>query len=160
MTYIGTILCTRVRPYSSTQWRRNRSGFGRYTFQAVNQKVHTLKKFAATLRVVKLLSTLQQHFARHSMASTPQICFLRLWMVQGFVEHFSNYSDFASSQASIQLAFTFLYCGDNLNCIQVVSGCEHNFCMYSCSHLCTRSVEACQIRGHCYCMTFEYHKMV
>ena len=38
---------------------------------------------------------------------------LQIVMVQRFVEHLSNYSDFVSSQASIQLAFTFYTANDN-----------------------------------------------
>ena len=45
-------------------------------------KVQTLKKFAAAHSAAKLLSIFKQRLTRHSMASTLQICFLRLWSAQ------------------------------------------------------------------------------
>ena len=45
-------------------------------------KVHTLKKICRLATRGETLFDTQQRFARHSMASTLQICFLRLWYIR------------------------------------------------------------------------------
>ena len=52
--------------------------------------MHISKKFAAALRAAKLVDIFPPRFARYNMASTLQICFLRLWSDNGECPYWST----------------------------------------------------------------------